>query len=69
MQLAQEQLDANSSTVAELKQLIREKHANALKMLDDPHCIVAVNHTVVSSDTTALRAGDEVAFYPPVTGG
>ena len=29
---------------------------------------IAVNHDIVAADT-ALRDGDEVAFFPPVTGG
>lgn len=29
---------------------------------------VAVNHQMVGFDT-AIKAGDEVAFFPPVTGG
>ena len=28
----------------------------------------AINHKLVS-DLTAIKAGDEVAFFPPVTGG
>ena len=28
----------------------------------------AINHELVS-DLTAIKAGDEVAFFPPVTGG
>ncbi len=38
------------------------------KVLDDPLCIVAVNQTVAEPGT-AIKDGDEVAFYPPVTGG
>ena len=30
--------------------------------------LVGVNHTIVPL-TTAIKAGDEVAFFPPVTGG
>ena len=29
---------------------------------------IALNHTMVSSDA-AVRAGDELALFPPVTGG
>ena len=29
---------------------------------------VAVNHTMAGNDT-AIRAGDEIAVFPPVTGG
>lgn len=30
--------------------------------------LVGVNHTIVPL-TTAIKGGDEVAFFPPVTGG
>ncbi len=36
--------------------------------LDPDKLLVAVNQTLVSR-TTPLQAGDEVAFFPPVTGG
>ena len=64
-----EALDATPENVGELKRLIRDKHANALKMLDDSRCIVAINQHVVHGDDMLLKSGDEVAFYPPVTGG
>lgn len=38
------------------------------EVLREPHVIVAVNHEVVTL-ACALHAGDEVAFFPPVTGG
>lgn len=53
----------------ELRELIRSRHPAAGRILDDPRCIVAVNQTVVQADAVSLIAGDEVAFYPPVTGG
>ena len=53
----------------ELRELIRARHPAASRMLDDLRCIVAVNQVVVQTDEVSLSAGDEVAFYPPVTGG
>lgn len=35
---------------------------------DNPHLQIAVNQTVASRNT-AINAGDEIAFFPPVTGG
>jgi len=38
------------------------------EVLGQDNMIKAVNHTVVEGDC-ALRDGDEIAFFPPVTGG
>jgi sulfur-carrier protein len=38
------------------------------EVLRAPNIIVAVNHEVTSSNCV-LHDGDEVAFFPPVTGG
>ena len=48
--------------------LSRTHGANWDEILRAPNVIVAVNHEVVTLDH-ALHAGDEVAFFPPVTGG
>lgn len=48
--------------------LIVEHGALWESVLRAPNIIVAVNHEVVSLEH-ALRDGDEVAFFPPVTGG
>ena len=69
MQMSGEVLDAAPENIGELKRLIRDRHANALKVLDDPRCIVAINQQIVHGDEVLLKSGDEVAFYPPVTGG
>ena len=69
LQVPEEIIEASPENVGELKSLIRDKHANALKMLDDPRCIVAVNQQIAHGDDVLLKSGDEVAFYPPVTGG
>ena len=36
--------------------------------LEEENVICAINHSVVARDAE-LAAGDEVAFFPPVTGG
>ena len=38
------------------------------EVLTEDNIIRAINHTVVE-ENALLRDGDEVAFYPPVTGG
>jgi sulfur-carrier protein len=48
--------------------LIRTHGAKWNEILNAPNMIVAVNHDVVARDYV-LHAGDEVAFFPPVTGG
>jgi molybdopterin synthase sulfur carrier subunit len=62
-------LDASPANIGELKNLLLARYANAAIMLADVRCIVAVNHQVVQGDEFLLASGDEVAFYPPVTGG
>jgi molybdopterin synthase sulfur carrier subunit len=57
------------SSLADLLLAVSARHPQASAMLDDKKCILALNHEVVSQVETALKVGDEVAFYPPVTGG
>ncbi len=49
-------------------QLIAEHGADWGDVLGQDNIIRAVNQTVAQGNP-ALRDGDEVAFYPPVTGG
>ena len=39
-----------------------------LKNLDKSRVLMALNHEIVDS-SAIVKAGDEVAFFPPVTGG
>lgn len=48
--------------------LIAEYGVKWESILRAPNIIIAVNHEVVTRDH-ALRDGDEIAFFPPVTGG
>jgi len=57
------------ATVADLVQLLSAQDA-AFKTLNESGnpLLVAVNQTVVDK-TYSLSSGDEVAFFPPMTGG
>lgn len=62
-------------TFGEADQSIQADHiatiADVLKALEKPlpdNTLMAVNHAYAYPDTT-VQDGDEVAFFPPVTGG
>lgn len=55
-----------AGTLAELKAALRAAHGGL--ELDGPTVFVAVNDALVRGDV-ALRADDEVAFMPPMSGG
>ena len=57
------------STVGGLLAWLKERGPRFAEALQDPTVVrVAVNHDVARGDTP-LKAGDEVALFPPVTGG
>ena len=60
--------DDSCAGITELVQRLEREIPGATDVLFAPRTLVAVNHEVVARDH-ALRDGDEVAFYPPVTGG
>ena len=57
-----------TSVAALIAELARERGAAWAETLNEPQVIVAINQVVAERDS-ALAAGDEVAFFPPVTGG
>jgi molybdopterin synthase sulfur carrier subunit len=62
-------LPAGVTTVAGLRaHLIGRGGAWAAALADGKALRVAVNHDMAEA-TTAIKPGDEVAFFPPVTGG
>jgi molybdopterin synthase sulfur carrier subunit len=65
-----EQLDLNSiSNVGQLVQhLTARDDAWKQALTSDQAVLVAVNQQMAEDDTL-LKDGDEVAFFPPVTGG
>ena len=57
------------ATVGALKEQLCQRESGAWRdVLCEDNLICAVNHTVVD-DAVALKDDDEVAFFPPVTGG
>ncbi len=61
--------NARCATVAALKeQLCKRENGSWRDVLCEDNLICAVNHSVVDN-TKALADNDEVAFFPPVTGG
>lgn len=66
---ADEQLPATHTDVQSLITELATRGDNWKQaLLDNQNLQIAVNHDVASRDTR-IQAGDEVAFFPPVTGG
>lgn len=69
---AEETLDLppHVATLADLKSLLAARHAGFAESLAAQGVVrCAVNHAHVTDDATPLAPTDEVAFFPPVTGG
>ncbi|CAI1501911.1 molybdopterin synthase sulfur carrier subunit [Serratia entomophila] len=62
------QLPAEFATVETLRLALLSRGSRWQLALESDRLLAAVNQTLVPMDH-ALQAGDEVAFYPPVTGG
>ncbi|CAI0741401.1 Sulfur carrier protein moaD [Serratia entomophila] len=62
------QLPAEFATVETLRLALLSRGSRWQLALESDRLLAAVNQTLVPMDHV-LRAGDEVAFYPPVTGG
>lgn len=66
---AEEQLPVTNSTVSELlSELATRGEHWKVALTDNVNLQIAVNHDIASRETV-IKAGDEVAFFPPVTGG
>ncbi|BDX06872.1 molybdopterin synthase sulfur carrier subunit [Planctobacterium marinum] len=62
------ELAEQPKTVSELRDILAQRSPLWKELLASGLAIAAVNQTI-SSDDVSLKAGDEVAFFPPVTGG
>lgn len=59
---------AKNPNVQLLLQHLKEKDSHWQRVLSDTTLMVAVNQTMANK-ATPLVSGDEVALFPPVTGG
>lgn len=62
------ELDSVPETVAQLRTKLGKTSPLWQELLHSDSAIAAVNQTISGNETT-LSKGDEVAFFPPVTGG
>ena len=62
------ELGQGVDTVARLRDLLAARGDSWLTLAKTKNLRAAVNQTMVGFDTT-IKDGDEVAFFPPVTGG
>ncbi len=61
-------LDGDFASAEEIRQHLAEKGDKWALALESGKLLVAINQTI--SDLSApVKPGDEVAFFPPVTGG
>ena len=69
-QLGQDQLTLSEvpPTVAALREYLAREFADKASQLVAGKALVAINQTM-SDEQAPLAAGDEVALFPPVTGG
>lgn len=58
----------NITTVADLKNQLASKNEQWQVLFGNTSLLSAVNHELVDSEQL-IKSGDEVAFFPPVTGG
>ena len=58
----------SAATVAAVKSALSQRGATWQDALNQPNLVHALNHKVVYTDAV-VAAGDELAFFPPMTGG
>ncbi|MGB1199598.1 MAG: MoaD/ThiS family protein [Thalassotalea sp.] len=56
------------SSVAQVKTQLQQRGVLWQQLFEQGNVLSAVNQTIANDDTE-VNAGDELAFFPPVTGG
>ncbi|MBK1633841.1 molybdopterin converting factor subunit 1 [Thiohalocapsa halophila] len=60
---------AQAGTVAEIRARLRERGGAWSAALDDSRRVLAAVNQQMAQPDTPVAEGDELAFFPPVTGG
>ena len=63
------ELPAGAATIAGLRSHLRSRGGAWAEALAEGKLLRAAVNQDMSQPTAAIKAGDEVAFFPPVTGG
>ncbi|MDO4429858.1 MAG: molybdopterin synthase sulfur carrier subunit [Lonepinella koalarum] len=66
--IEQLELPADFQTAEQVRQYLSEKGEKWALALQAGKLLVAINQTLVPLES-AVKSGDEIAFFPPVTGG
>lgn len=61
-------VEIDMSNVADLRRLLSKRGDVWASSIGSSNTLVAVNQSM-ANDESAIQSGDEVAFFPPVTGG
>ena len=61
-------LPVDVRTVTELREWLQQRSATWQQALSNAQLLTAVNHELVQGDACIVD-GDEIAWYPPVSGG
>ena len=56
-------------SISELIHQLKLKGEVWQESFESPQLMMAVNHDMVQQDDKLIKGGDEIAFFPPVTGG
>ncbi len=62
------ELPSGYQNVGAVIDLLKRKGESFEAVLSDPSVLVALNQEMANAETT-VEEGDELAFFPPVTGG
>lgn len=63
------QLGSNIKTIADIKLLLASRGTSWLDAFSEDSSVLCSINQEIAHDLSSIKSGDEVAFFPPVTGG